>query len=231
MRRRDDLRQAAIKLRRAGATYPEIAAALGVSKGSISLWVRGVPHQPRLPLSDDPRRVGLDRYFASRRKARVTKQEEDKCAAANEIGELTDRELLIAGAVAYWAEGAKSKPWRPSEALRFMNSDATMVQLFLRWLELNGVEPSRIRFQVHIHESADIEKAQAFWAACVNQPVDRLQPPTLKRHKPLTNRKNVGTDYHGCLSVWVTGPSDLYRRAEGIWWAVAASATSTPIDR
>jgi hypothetical protein len=40
-----------------------------------------------------------------------------------------------------------------AEALRFMNSDAAMVQLLLRWLELNAVEQSRIRFQVHIHES------------------------------------------------------------------------------
>ena len=112
-----------------------------------------------------------------------------------------------------------------------MNSDAAMVQLFLRWLELNGVESSRIRYQVHIHESADIEKAQEYWAARVNEPVDRLQPPTLKRHKPLTNRKNVGTDYHGCLSIWVTAASDLYRRAEGIWWAVAASAARTHLNR
>jgi hypothetical protein len=181
MRRRDDLRQAAIGLRRAGATYPEIAAALGVSKSSVSLWVRAVPHQPRLPLSDDARRAGADRYFARRRRVRLTEQENDKRAAANEIGELTDRELLIAGAVADWAEGAKSKPWRPSEAFRFMNSDAAMVQLFLRWLELNSVEPSRIRYQVHIHESADVAKAAAFWAAIVGQPVDRLQPRSLIR--------------------------------------------------
>jgi hypothetical protein len=112
-----------------------------------------------------------------------------------------------------------------------MNTDTGMVHLFLRWLELNGVAPSRIRFQVHIHESADVARAQEFWAECVSQPVERLQPPTLKRHKARTNRMNVGSDYHGCLSIWVTAPSSLYRRAEGIWWAVVASATRTPIGR
>jgi hypothetical protein len=203
----------------------------GVSKGSVSLWVRDVPYQERLRLSDDARRTGAERYFAERRRVVFAERQNEKLGWANEIGELTERELLIAGAVAYWAEGAKSKPWRPAETVRFMNSDAAMVRLFLRWLELNAVEPSRIRYQVHIHESADIDKAQEFWAACVGEPVDRLQPATLKRHKPLTNRKNVGTDYHGCLSIWVTAPSHLYGRAEGIWWAVAASASRMPLKR
>jgi len=35
-------------------------------------------------------------------------------AAAAEIGELTDREVMIAGAIAYWCEGGKSKPHRRS---------------------------------------------------------------------------------------------------------------------
>jgi hypothetical protein len=218
-------------MRLAGASYPEIVRALGVSKSSVSLWVRDVPYQERLGLSDDPRRTGAERYLAERRRVVFAERQNEKLGSANEIGELTDRELLIAGAVAYWAEGAKAKPWRPAEVFRFANSDPAMVQLFLRWLELNGVDASRLRFQVQIHESADVEKAQEFWAACVNQPVDRLQPPTLKRHKPLTNRKNVGSDYHGCLSIWVTAASGLYRRAEGIWWAVAASATRAPLDR
>lgn len=42
-RAKDDLHQKARELRAAGRTYDEIAAELGVSKGSISLWVRDLP--------------------------------------------------------------------------------------------------------------------------------------------------------------------------------------------
>ncbi len=133
-------------MRLAGASYPEIVAALGVSKGSVSLWVRDVPYQERLRLSDDARRAGAERYFAERRRVVFAERQNEKLGWANEIGELTDREVLIAGAVAYWAEGAKAKPWRPIERLKFVNSDPGMIQLFLRWLELIGVDRERLRY-------------------------------------------------------------------------------------
>ncbi len=37
----------------------------------------------------------------------------------------------------------------------------------------------------------------------------------LKRHNPLTIRKNVGADYHGCLIITVSQSADLYRKIEG----------------
>jgi orotate phosphoribosyltransferase-like protein len=43
---RDDLRDAARKLRREGLDYKRIAAELGVSKSSVSLWVRDLPPPP-----------------------------------------------------------------------------------------------------------------------------------------------------------------------------------------
>ena len=224
MRAKNADRKRARIMRCAGATYPEIAAALGVSKSSVSLWVRDIPYQQRLPLSDEARITGAQRYFAQRRRVTFIERQNEKLAWANEIGELIDRELLIAGAVAYWAEGAKSKPWRPDERVKFVNSDPGMILLFLRWLGLVGIDRERLRYQVHIHESANIEKAERFWAGVVGQPVERLQPSTLKRHKPLTNRKNVGDDYHGCLTIWVQNPSRIYRHVEGIWWAVASSS-------
>ncbi|KUN21449.1 hypothetical protein AQJ23_31520 [Streptomyces antibioticus] len=47
--------------------------------------------------------------------------------AAQAVGELSDRELFIAGVAPYWAEGAKDKPHRRTEALQFINSDATVI--------------------------------------------------------------------------------------------------------
>ena len=42
-RAKDEHRAAAVTLRAAGRTYDEIADELGVSKGSLSLWLRGLP--------------------------------------------------------------------------------------------------------------------------------------------------------------------------------------------
>ena len=140
------------------------------------------------------------------------------------LGPLTDRELLVAGAVAYWAEGAKAKPWRPSERVTFVNSDAGMIQLFMAYLDLLGVVPERLRLRILIHESADVLAAARYWSDILMVPISVFQRPTLKRHSPLTNRKNVGVDYHGCLSVSILRSAALYRQIEGTWWAVRAAA-------
>jgi transposase len=43
-RAKDEHRAAAVALREAGRTYDEIVTELGVSKGSLSLWLRDLPH-------------------------------------------------------------------------------------------------------------------------------------------------------------------------------------------
>ena len=55
MRARPDHRQAAFALRRDGRSYDEIACELGVSKGSLSLWLRGtaLDGPPTAPEGDD----------------------------------------------------------------------------------------------------------------------------------------------------------------------------------
>ena len=67
----------------------------------------------------------MRRYWEAERPAREAKREATRAAAAAEIGALTQRELLIAGAIAYWCEGAKNKPYHRHDRVTFMNSDPT----------------------------------------------------------------------------------------------------------
>jgi len=80
----------------------------------------------------DAGKAGAKRCFDLRRSRVFVERHNQKLAWSNQIDSLSDRELLIAGAVAYWAEGRKAKPWRTSEVVVFVNSDAAMIRLFLR---------------------------------------------------------------------------------------------------
>ena len=115
---KDDLRARARELRTQGMDYEEIAEALGVAKGSVSLWVRDLPTPARLSYTECRKRSaeGARRYWAAERPAREARRAAAREAAAAQIGELTDRELLIAGAIAYWCEGTKNKPHRAATA-------------------------------------------------------------------------------------------------------------------
>ena len=108
------MRAKARELRDKGLDYEEIAVELGVSKGSVSLWVRDMPTPPHLTYEESRKRSaeGARRYWAAERPVREGAREAVIAAAAAEIGQLTDREILIAGAIAYWCEGAKGRPRR-----------------------------------------------------------------------------------------------------------------------
>ncbi|MCK1796854.1 hypothetical protein MTQ01_12670 [Streptomyces sp. XM4193] len=220
---KDELRARARGLRAQGRTYDEITAALGVSKSSVSLWVRDLPKPPTPP--ERLRRMSEARW-GPHRAERARERERVRVESAAEVGLLSDRELFLVGVGLYWAEGAKSKPHRPSERVRFVNSDPGMIALFLRWLDLLGVERERLTFRLMIHERADVAAAERYWAEEVGVAVSRLAPTTLKRHNPKTGRGNTGENYRGCFVVTVLKSADLYRRIEGWWCGIVGAANS-----
>ncbi|MGW7051802.1 hypothetical protein [Streptomyces sp. NPDC054887] len=222
---KDDLRARARELRLQGFTYDRIQLELGCSKSSISLWVRDLPKPPkRTP--EEASAIARRGWDATLRR-RATEREATKRAAAEAVGELSDRELFLLGVTLYWAEGAKDKTYDRRESLRFINSDPDVITVYLRWLDLLGVPRARLRLYVSIHESADVPAAEEFWAQLTGVPRSGFNKASLKRHNPKTVRKNTGEAYRGCLAVYVTRSADLYRRVEGAWYGiVGASLTS-----
>jgi transposase len=221
-RAKDELHAKARELRASGRTYDEIAGELGVSKGSVSLWVRDLPRRGRLSYEEFRKRnaQGVARYWAAERPIREARLQSISDSAAAQIGELSDREVVIAGAIAYWCEGSKNKPHRNANRVIFINSDPGLIRLFLQFLALAGVSPGRLICRVHIHETADVAGTQRFWQMATGLSDGQFRPPTLKRHNPKTTRKNTGIDYHGCLVIGVRRSARLYRQIEG--WASAA---------
>jgi hypothetical protein len=218
---KDALRARARELRTQGLDYEEIAAVVGVSKSSVSLWVRDLARPARLSYEEGRRRAaeGVRRYWAAERQVQEARRAAARAAAAAEIGDLAERELIIAGTMAYWCEGTKNKPGRRADRVVFVNSDPALIRFFLRFLETTGTSLSDAIFRVYIHESANVESAQQFWLEVTGASADQFRRPTLKRHNPKTVRKNTGDEYHGCLRIDVRRSSSLYRRIEG--WSAA----------
>jgi hypothetical protein len=225
-RAKDELRTAARDLRAQGLDYEDIAAALGVAKSSVSLWVRDLPTPPRLSYEENRKRSaeGSRRYWEVERTVREARRAALTGRAAAEIGAMTDREILIAGAVAYWCEGTKSKPQRHVERVAFINSDPALIRFFLRFLDTADIPRDDLIFRMYIHETADVEAAHRFWLDLTGAQPSQFRRPVLKRHNPKTVRKNVGDGYRGCLRIDVRRSGDLYRRIEG--WAAGAMLAS-----
>lgn len=232
-RAKDDLRSKARELRLQGWTYDRIEAELGCSRSSVSLWVRDLPKPEHRH-----RRTSEEAAAIARRgwEPRLRRSEEErqrtKEAATQEVGDLSERELFLAGVALYWAEGVKDKPYDRREYVVFVNSDPTVIKVYMAWLDLLGVERERLRYTVMIHENADAAGAERYWADLVNADRSAFNKTTLKRHNPKTVRKNVSETYRGCLVIKVLKAADLYRRIEGSWYGIVEGAiASDPRNR
>lgn len=90
------------------------------------------------------------------------------------------------------------------------------------------MQRERLTLRVSIHETADVEAAERFWADIAGVDTSAFSRATLKRHNPRPVRKNTGDTYHGCLVMHVRQSADLYRRMEGTWYGIVGAATRQP---
>ena len=106
------LREEAIKLRLSGHTYGQIKRTLGISKSTLSDWLR------ELPLNEDQLRIlvqnkaisrdlAREKYIQTRKNQRTIRLQHVFQNQSLRLLPLTERELFIAGIFLYWGEGTK----------------------------------------------------------------------------------------------------------------------------
>lgn len=188
MRAKPRERAEARRLRRGGEPLKRIAAALGVSVGSVHRWTRDVelaPEQRRQNLTG-PRGPQSPEHIAKRVAIWRHKHRERRLAFQRE-GRVRAREgnaLHMAGCMLYWAEGAKSR-----NALTFANSDPGMIRFFCRFL-VNGLgvapERLRIRLNVYTNNGRSITEIESYWLKLLDLPRSTLRGHTLN-HRPTSS--------------------------------------------
>jgi AcrR family transcriptional regulator len=182
-------RDEARRQRAAGATLLEIASALGVSKSSVSVWVRDVEFTRR-----PGRRTARRRAPNALQRAKAAEIERLKEEGQARIADLSDRELLVAGVALYAAEGSKTEG-----SVRFANSDPRMIAFFCAWLRrFFDVDERRLRVRVYLHQGLDLDAAEAFWSDLTGIPRDQFRTPY--RAIPKVGIRH-NKHQHGCPSV------------------------------
>jgi hypothetical protein len=181
--------QQARQLRRTGLPLAEIATRLGVSKSSVSLWVREVEFTP-LPHPPQGRRRAPN-ALQRRRQAEV-----DRLVAEGRvrIGRLSEREFLVAGVALYAGEGAKR-----DGAVKFANSDPRMIAFYCAWLRrFFEIEEKRLRVRLYLHAGLDLGASVAYWSELTSIPPSQFQKPYRAVPDPsIRHTKHV----HGCVSI------------------------------
>jgi transposase-like protein len=182
-------RELARELRRTeGASIKDIARRVGVSVGSVSVWVRDIELTPEQHAALQLRNVAYNRQMsgtwkqaASRRAQRRSYQENGRVLAR------AGDPLFVAGCMLYWAEGSKHR-----NSLRFSNSDPEMVRFFVTFLrECFDVDEAAIRltcnlFADHLERQHEIEQ---FWLDLAGLPRSCLCKSTVNVYSKYSQKK------------------------------------------
>lgn len=197
-------RERARHLRRAeGLPLNEIACRVGVSKSSVSLWVRDIelsPEQHEALRRRNPaynrQLLGTRNNAARRRAERIAYQEEGREHARN--GE----RLHLAGCMLFWAEGSRHR-----NTARFVNSDPEMIRFFVRFLRTCfSIPDDQIRitcnlFADHADRQWDIEQ---HWLDVTGLPRSCLCKSTVNVYSKHSKKKRQNKLPYGTCRVTVS---------------------------
>lgn len=158
----------AIALREQGLAITKIASELGVSKASVSVWVRGIIlSQDQL----DKLHSTCNRYKNAllgakiKREIGISNRLKFQTSGREKAKELNW--LHVAGCMLYWGEGAKTR-----NCCKISNSDPCLLLLFIKFLyQCYDVTSDQIKVTIYAHTTVNsIEHIELYWQKILNLP-------------------------------------------------------------
>jgi|SRR3989344_5480494 len=202
-------REKAFQLRMRGHSYNEIFAALKIPKSTLRTWFG------KLVLSDAANarlhtRIkegsyrGLLKWSQMQTHSARQRALEERSKGKARIAKLTLQHLEIIGAALYWAEGYKRLRVRDGKermghTISFVNSDADMIQLFIKFVRnILEIPDSKFRFVMRLYDHINEQEALEYWMKVTGFPKENFHKTTYlisgasKRKRPI-NRLPYGT--------------------------------------
>ena len=170
----------ALEMRLNGASYSMIKERVGVSKSTLSLWLRDMPlPEERIRELRDFSETRIERTRETKRRKKEVRLENVRKIGKEKIGTLTERELFLAGLFLYWGEGAKTK----DSSVILSNTDPSMLIFFIKWLQTLGVFKECLKIRVNLYSDMDIQRELKYWSEILDIPLTQFRKPYIKKSK------------------------------------------------
>ena len=157
-------------LRKKGYSINQIIKETGLSKASVSVWVRDIilTKTQRKKLSERGRSVEsiekrrINRLFNENKKRQIIINE-----AKKDFTCISLKELKLIGTILYLGEGSKTTKGTVVVA----NSDPIVIKIMARFLrEVCKVPENKFRGHIHTFTHANIEKTEKYWSQITGIP-------------------------------------------------------------
>lgn len=189
----------AIKLRKQGNSYSQIKRILGVSKSTLSIWLREYPlSEKRLRELRDWNETRIERFRQTMRHKKEKRLQSIYSKQSKRWLPLSKRELYLAGLFLYWGEGRKGL----ENQISITNTDPKVIKFALHWMtKLLNIPKRKITVYLHLYRDMNIKKEINFWKKQLGIPNEQFRKPYIK--KSLSANINHGGYGHGTCKIQV----------------------------
>jgi len=203
------LKKQAIRLRKKGRSYMEIAKEIGAAKSTVRSWCIDIP----LSIKDRKRLYTKQVMLLARG---VNSQRERRKREIAEIIKNAEKEIQtpmfwdtyqLFGAALYWAEGSKSN------SFEIANSDPHCILFMTKWFEdVFNVSHKDLRARLNIYPQQNETKVKKFWSDLTGIPLENFGKSFVKPPNKGYKKNNL---YYGTIKIRVPKGTDMRHRTFG----------------
>ncbi len=204
MARKQD-KQSVLAMRKRGMSYSQIKGKIKISKSTLSVWLKDLPlDEKRIRELRDNSPIRIEKFRNTMRAKKEMRLYEVYKKVANDICDLSKRDLFLTGLFLYWGEGTKSQ----NSLVALTNTNPAMVKFFIQWLKLFGVKSKDLKIKLHLYSDMKIKESLDFWSKELNIPISQFYKPYVKKNtlKSISYKNGFGK---GTCSV-IFGSRDLW---------------------
>lgn len=212
-------------LRHNGLSYKEIRQKIpfSISKSTISGWCKDIEltREQKDRLDKLFRDGGYKGRLLGSKTTQIRREKEIreiKEKAKLEISSLTESEFKLAGAMLYWAEGAKSR------YIDITNSDPLLIRFMVAWLRtVCKVPDEKFTASLHLHSGQDEEQIKIYWSKITGIPIEQFRKSYVKKEGSGYRKNRL---YNGTIKIRVCDGNLLHKV---LGWIEGISHNYAPI--
>ena len=191
-------REKALALRKQEMSYSQIKKILGISKSTLSGWLKDYPlSKERIDTLRGKNEKRIERYRETMRRKKEKRLNEVYLEEKKKIFPFTKRDQLIAGLFLYWGEGSKTF----SSSVSISNTDPSVINFFAYWAEnILKVPKEKMHVTLHLYNDMDIFKEIKYWSKKLSISKKQFTKPYIKQSsiKAINHKGSFG---HGTCNL------------------------------
>ncbi len=180
-----EIKQKAIKLRNEGYSYNYIVKHVPVSKSTLSEWLRDVEFTPNTHTLETIGKAHLA-SGVYKRNLKIKSLEKAALQAKHDIGNISDRDVMMLGLGIYIGEGGKS-----FDITKITNSDPKIIKFSIKWfMKSFGISMKQFKIRLHIYPDNNEKECIEYWSKYTGVPTTQFFKTSIDRR---TNKKISNT--------------------------------------